>query len=100
LHPTQEAAEGWSPETVAEALDLTATVSVDGWEFRLRQGLRRPLRDIGPAAGILNQQPRWEHGGARNLCEHIGRLLCSPAPSGWATVHPVLHMLYCAFYPL
>ena len=97
---TLEAAGGWSSETVAEDLDLTATALADGWEFVYTEDYAVPCEIPVSLSGFVDQQTRWARGSAQNLRKHLGRLLRSPAPSGWATVHSVLHVLHYAFYPL
>ena len=71
----------------------------DGWEFVHAEDYAVPCEIPISLSGVVNQQPRWARGSARNLRKHLGRLLRSPAPSGWATVHSVLDVLHYAFYP-
>ena len=95
-----EAAGGWSSETVAEDLDLTATVLTDGWTFVYAEDYAVPCEIPVSLAGFVEQQTRWARGSTQNLRKHLGGLLRSPTPSGWGTVHSVLHVLHYAFYPL
>jgi cellulose synthase/poly-beta-1,6-N-acetylglucosamine synthase-like glycosyltransferase len=84
---------------VADDLDLTATVLAGGWEFVYAEDYAVPCEIPVSLSGFVDQQTRWARGSAQNLRKHLGRLLRSPAPSGWATVHSVLYVLHYAFYP-
>lgn len=93
-------AGGWSSETVAEDLDLTATALLDGWEFVYTEDYAVPCEIPVTVSGFVRQQTRWARGSAQNVRKHLRRLLRSPGLSPWAKFHSVLHVLHYLFYPL
>ena len=84
---------------MAEDLGLTVTVLADGWKFVHAEDYAVPCEIPVSLSGVVDQQSRWARGSARNLREHLGRLLRSLAPSGLATVNSVLDVLHYAFCP-
>lgn len=97
---TLDAAGGWSAETVAEDLDLTAEALLDGWRFVYTEGYAVPCEIPATLSSFVRQQTRWARGSAQNVRKHLGRLLRNDRLSGWATFHSVLHIGHYLFYPL
>jgi cellulose synthase/poly-beta-1,6-N-acetylglucosamine synthase-like glycosyltransferase len=97
---TIEDVSGWSSETVAEDLDLTATALCRGWEFVYTEGYAVPCEIPVTLSGFVRQQTRWARGSAQNVRKHLIALLRSPALSPWATFHSVLHVSHYLFFPL
>lgn len=93
-------AGGWSSETVAEDLDLTATALRDGWRFVYTEDYAVPCEIPVTVSGFVRQQTRWARGSAQNVRKHLGGLLRSPDLSPWSTFHSALHVLHYLFYPL
>lgn len=97
---TLDAVGGWSSETVAEDLDLTATALCAGWEFVYTEGYAVPCEIPPSLSGFVRQQTRWARGSTQNVRKHLGALLGAEAISDWARFHSVLHVIHYAFYPL
>lgn len=97
---TIDAAGGWSSETVAEDLDLTARALLDGWEFEYTEGYAVPCEIPVTLAGFVRQQTRWARGSAQNVRKYLGELLRTRTLSPWARFHSLLHVLHYTFYPL
>jgi cellulose synthase/poly-beta-1,6-N-acetylglucosamine synthase-like glycosyltransferase len=97
---TIEAVGGWSSETVAEDLDLTAAALRDGWRFVYTEGYAVPCEIPPSLSGFVRQQTRWARGSTQNVRKHLRGLLASEQLGRWATFHSVLHVLHYAFYPL
>lgn len=93
-------AGGWSSDTVAEDLDLTATALLDGWAFVYTEDYAVPCEIPVTVSGFVRQQTRWARGSAQNVRKHLGGLLRSPGLSPWGKFHSVLHVLHYLFYPL
>lgn len=97
---TIDAVGGWSSETVAEDLDLTAAALLDGWTFEYTEGYAVPCEIPATLSGFVRQQTRWARGSAQNVRKHLGDLLDNRTLSPWATFHSLLHVLHYLFYPL
>lgn len=97
---TIEDVGGWSSETVAEDLDLTAMALRRGWTFEYTAGYAVPCEIPVTLSGFLRQQTRWAKGSTQNVRKHLGGLLRSPALSPWATLHSLLHVGHYLFFPL
>jgi len=93
-------AGGWSSETVAEDLDLTATALLGGWRFVYTEGYAVPCEIPVTLSGFVRQQTRWARGSTQNVRKHLVDILRSPALSPWATFHSILHICHYLFYPL
>jgi len=93
-------AGGWSSETVAEDLDLTATALLDGWRFVYTAGYAVPCEIPITLSGFVRQQTRWARGSTQNVRKHFGDILRSSTLSPWATFHSILHIGHYLFYPL
>lgn len=91
---------GWSSETVAEDLDLTASALLKGWEFVYTEGYAVPCEIPVNLEGFVRQQTRWARGSTQNVRKHLPRLLRSRQLSRWAKFHSVLHVLHYVFYPV
>lgn len=91
---------GWSSETVAEDLDLTAAALLGGWRFVYTEGYAVPCEIPVTLSGFVRQQTRWARGSTQNVRKHLSDLLGSPDLSWWATFHSALHVLHYVFYPL
>lgn len=97
---TIDAAGGWSSETVAEDLDLTAAALLDGWQFVYTEGYAVPCEIPPSLSGFVRQQTRWARGSTQNVRKHLRALVASERLGPWATFHSVLHVLHYVFYPL
>jgi cellulose synthase/poly-beta-1,6-N-acetylglucosamine synthase-like glycosyltransferase len=91
---------GWSSETVAEDLDLTASALLRDWEFVYTEGYAVPCEIPVTLSGFVRQQTRWARGSAQNVRKHLPDLLRTDELSRWATFHSILHVLHYVFYPL
>lgn len=91
---------GWSSETVAEDLDLTAEALLDGWEFEYTEGYAVPCEIPATLSGFVRQQTRWARGSTQNVRKHIVDLLRADGLSRWAQFHSVMHVCHYLFYPL
>jgi cellulose synthase/poly-beta-1,6-N-acetylglucosamine synthase-like glycosyltransferase len=91
---------GWSSETVAEDLDLTASALLSGWAFVYTEGYAVPCEIPVTLSGFVRQQTRWARGSAQNVRKHLPELLRTDALSCWATFHSILHVFHYVFYPL
>lgn len=97
---TIEAVGGWSSETVAEDLDLTATALLDGWRFVYAEGYAVPCEIPVTLSGFARQQARWARGSAQNVRKHVRGLVTSATLTPWARFHSVFHITHYLFYPL
>lgn len=97
---TIEAVGGWSSETVAEDLDLTAAALRDGWRFPYTEGYAVPCEIPVTLSGFVRQQTRWARGSAQNVRKHLRGLLTASELSPWARFHSVFHVTHYLFYPL
>lgn len=97
---TLAAVGGWSSETVAEDLDLTATALCSGWEFVYTEGYAVPCEIPPTLDGFVRQQTRWARGSAQNVRKHLRGILRTEVLSPCAKFHSVLHVLHYLFYPL
>jgi len=97
---TIDAVGGWSSETVAEDLDLTAAALLDGWRFVYTEGYAVPCEIPPSLSGFVRQQTRWARGSTQNVRKHLSALLASERLGPWATFHSALHVLHYVFYPL
>lgn len=91
---------GWSSETVAEDLDLTAAALLGGWRFVYTEGYAVPCEIPTTLSGFVRQQTRWARGSTQNVRKHLAEILRSEALSRWARFHSVLHVCHYLFYPL
>lgn len=91
---------GWSSETVAEDLDLTAAALRRGWDFVYTEGYAVPCEIPVTLDGFVRQQTRWARGSAQNVRKHLGGLLRASTLSRWARFHSILHVGHYVFYPL
>jgi cellulose synthase/poly-beta-1,6-N-acetylglucosamine synthase-like glycosyltransferase len=90
---------GWSSETVAEDLDLTAAALLGGWRFVYTEGYAVPCEIPATLSAFVRQQTRWARGSTQNVRKHLGALLRSDRPP-WARFHSVMHVCHYLFYPL
>lgn len=97
---TLSAVGGWSSETVAEDLDLTAATLLGGWRFVYTEGYAVPCEIPATLSGFVRQQTRWARGSTQNVRKHLANILRSENLSGWATFHSVMHVCHYLFYPL
>lgn len=91
---------GWSSETVAEDLDLTARALLRGWRFVYTEGYAVPCEIPVTLSGFVRQQTRWARGSAQNVRKHLPDLLRTRDLSPWAKFHSILHVLHYLFYPV
>lgn len=91
---------GWSSETVAEDLDLTAEALLNGWEFLYTEGYAVPCEIPVTLSGFIRQQTRWARGSTQNVRKHLAELLQTDGHSRWARFHSVMHVCHYLFYPL
>lgn len=91
---------GWSSETVAEDLDMTAAALRRGWAFVYTEGYAVPCEIPVSLDGFVRQQTRWARGSAQNVRKHLGGILRAASLSPWARFHSVLHVIHYVFYPL
>lgn len=97
---TIDAVGGWSSDTVAEDLDLTAAALQDEWRFVYTEGYAVPCEIPVTLSGFVRQQTRWAKGSAQNVRKHLRGLLSAPTLSLWARFHSVFHVTHYLFYPL
>jgi cellulose synthase/poly-beta-1,6-N-acetylglucosamine synthase-like glycosyltransferase len=93
-------AGGWSSETVAEDLDLTAEALLREWRFVYTEGYAVPAELPATLSGFVRQQTRWARGSTQNVRKHLGDLLRADGLSPWARLHSVMHVGHYLFYPL
>jgi cellulose synthase/poly-beta-1,6-N-acetylglucosamine synthase-like glycosyltransferase len=91
---------GWSSETVAEDLDLTAEALLGGWTFVYTEGYAVPAELPATLSAFVRQQTRWARGSTQNVRKHLGDLLRAGELSPWARFHSVMHVGHYLFYPL
>lgn len=91
---------GWSSETIAEDLDLTAAALLAGWEFVYTEGYAVPCEIPVTLSGFVRQQTRWARGSTQNVRKHLPAILQSDVLGAWATFHSVLHVCHYVFYPI
>jgi cellulose synthase/poly-beta-1,6-N-acetylglucosamine synthase-like glycosyltransferase len=91
---------GWSSETVAEDLDLTAQALLSDWEFVYTEGYAVPCEIPVSLSGFVRQQTRWARGSTQNVRKHLGDLLWTDGLTTWARFHSVMHVCHYLFYPL
>jgi cellulose synthase/poly-beta-1,6-N-acetylglucosamine synthase-like glycosyltransferase len=83
---------GWHSDTLAEDLDLSYRVQLNGWKLKYLENVDAPAELPAEISAVKSQQFRWQKGGAEAARKLLGKL--------WKSDYPLINKIHGSFHLL